>query len=88
MTHFDFIDRTDSLIRALSTCALTYQDAKFDYFSKKLDQLLADYPEDRKTRLWAFYNCFYPEIIENINKARKRSLTSELVINTKKELAE
>ena len=57
MTYFDFIDRTDSLLRALSTCALTRQAAKFDYFSNKLDQLWADYPEHRKTML------------ENINKA-------------------
>jgi uncharacterized protein YbaP (TraB family) len=51
MTYFDFIDRTDSLLRALSTCALTYQNAKFDYFSKKLDQLYADYPEHYATMI-------------------------------------
>lgn len=57
MTYFDFIDRTDSLLRALSTCALTHQNAKFDYFSNKLDQLYADYPEHHKT------------MMENRNKA-------------------
>jgi hypothetical protein len=51
MTYFDFIDKTDSLLRALSTCALTYQDAKFDCFSKKLDQLHAEYPEHYKKML-------------------------------------
>jgi hypothetical protein len=51
MTYFDFIDRTDSLLRALSTCALTRQAAKFDCFIKKLDQLYAEYPEHYKKML-------------------------------------
>ena len=49
MTYAQFIEKTDLLISALSTCALTYQDAKFDYFSKKLDRLYAEYPEHHAT---------------------------------------
>lgn len=45
MTYDQFIERTDQLLAALSTCALTYQDAKFDYFSAKLDRHYADNAE-------------------------------------------
>lgn len=45
MTYAQFIEKTDLLILALSTCALTYQDAKFDYLSKKLDHLYTEHPE-------------------------------------------
>jgi hypothetical protein len=51
MNYFDFLDRTSSLLRALSTCALTYQNAKFDYFSKKLDRLYEEYPDHYKKML-------------------------------------
>jgi hypothetical protein len=59
MNYFDFINKTDSLLRALSTCALTHQDVKFDYFSKKLDRLYDEYPEHHKTMLADRYKGCY-----------------------------
>jgi hypothetical protein len=49
MTYLQFIEKTDQLVSALSACALKYQDAKFKYFSAKLDRLYADNPEHRAT---------------------------------------
>lgn len=51
MTYLQFIEKTDQLISALSTCALKHQNAKFDYFSAKLDRHYADNPEHRATMI-------------------------------------
>lgn len=51
MTYLQFIEKTDQIISELSTCALKHQNAKFDYFSDKLDRHYTENPEHRATMI-------------------------------------
>ena len=44
MTYEQYLNRTDLLVRALASCALSRQDELFDKLAEQLDNLTANYP--------------------------------------------